>query len=418
MDHDEKPLWEMMKWSRGDREGRFLLRNESSFSYFNNGQKKNASPKKTKNSPKNQKERRKLKPRNRGDGSRVDNSSKLEEASVYNNDKFADTLYENYPSSKFTRSITNPEIVKNLWNSTKDKRLRGSYQEIDELGSEESTVTIITESLTPEFPSKTILATNNDTAAQIVRSAVEKFKIDADPTDFCLVEVTTLSNRREGKTENVKRILSDEECPVKIHTRWMLGEPSTVSHNTQQFQLRRRVSFNDHLKSPKPVTTVDTRYHEHSQPCLIDLCQTPPSTPSHFQKKHTISSFPVDIGSLSFLLNPNSNICLSSPTIAPKHCCISLTYRGTYAIEPLDPKALVYVNDKIVQKTTPLQLDSIIKLGEHNIFKFTISNQSNHCRSNSALTNHTGTDKVRDRLDKTYSIDSLTPIYNEKVTDK
>ena len=413
MDSTEKPLLEMMKWSHGDREGRFLLRNESSFSFFNHGQKKKLSPKKVKKSPKSPRERRKPKPRNRGDF-----NGKLEEGGVYNEDKFADVLYENYPSSKFTRSITNPEIVKNLWNSTKDKRLRGSYQAIDELGSEESSVSIVTGSLIPEFPNRTIFATNNDTAALIVRNSIEKFQIDVDPEDFCLVEVTnncpTGMNRREDKMEKIERILSDEECPVKLHTRWILGD--TVSHSTQQFQLRRRASF---IKSPQPET-MDGRYREPSQLYLIDLSQTPPSTPSHMPKRYAIASFPVEIGSRAFLLNPDSSICLSSPSIAPKHCSISLTYRGTYVIEPFDVGALVYVNDQIVKKPSSLQLESIIKLGEHNVFKFTNSNNQS-LESQSCSNHHLVTEKVRDRLINAYSNDNnLTPTYtctNEKVID-
>ena len=412
MDSTEKPLLEMMKWSEGDREGRFLLINELSMSMFR-GNKRSVSPRKVKKAPKSPKEKRKPKTRSRGGKMEMENGR-----TIYEDDSVADTLYENYPSSKFTRSITNPEIVKNLWNSTADKRLRSSYQAIDELDSEESSVPIITESL---LPSKTILATNNDSAAQIVRTAVEKFRLDADPNDFCLVEVMLPSisgsgsgsgrHSGGGKGERVERVLSDDESPVKLHTRWMLGEPGVVNRNVLQFQLRRRTSFTDRLKSPQPVF-VETQHHE--LPCLINLSHPTSSGNHRFQKKHTISSFPVEIGSRVFLLNPESHICLLSQSIAPKHCVISHTYRGTYMIQPLDDKAMVAVNDQSVKYSTPLPLDSIIKFSEHDMFKFTVSNHSLHSRSNSALTDHV-TEKSKDRLGKAYSTDNLAPTANEKV---
>ena len=390
MDSSEKPLVEMMKWSEGDRDGRFLLRNESQF----RGHKKGSSPKKTKKVPKTPKEQRKPKHRS----SRANTDDQLNPIRPNEGGKVAKTLYENYPSSKFTRSITNPEIVKNLWTSAVDKRLRSSYQAIDELGSEENSLRIMTDSL---LPTKTILATDNETVSQILRGIVEKFRLDTDPSDLCIVEVTLPpvgGNGMGGKYREVtERVLGDHECPVKLHTRCMLGSPGVVNRDILNFQLRRRASF-----MPCP-----SHLQEPCLPCLVDISHTP----THHHKKYPITSFPVEIGSQSFLLNPHSHICLSSPSIAPKHCMIEQTYRGTYTIQLLNDTALVMINEQTVANTTPLPVDSVIKLSEDDVFKFSVPNQSLHSRSNSAITSQM--EKTKEQIGKAYSTDNLASTNDE-----
>lgn len=391
MDLSEKPLVEMMKWSEGDRDGRFLLRNESQF----RGHKKGSSPKKTKKVPKEQR-----KTKNRSSRTNMERFEEQSNGTRPNEGgKVAKTLYENYPSSKFTRSITNPEIVKNLWTSSVDKRLRSSYQAIDELGSEENSVPIMTDSL---LPTKTILATNNDTVSQILRGVVEKFRLDTDPSDLCLVEVTLPpvgGNGMGGKYREVtERVLGDHECPVKLHTRWMLGRSGVVNRDILNFQLRRRTSF---VPSPSHL-------QEPHLPCLVDISHTP----THHHKKYPITSFPVEIGSQSFLLNPQSQICLSSPSIAPKHCTIQQTYRGTYTVQLLNDTALVMINDQTVANTMPLPVDSVIKLSEEDVFRFNVPNQS--LRSNSAVTDHM--EKTKEQMGKAYSTDNLASTNNEVYT--
>ena len=165
---DEKPLLTMLKWTTKDIDGRFVLRNElkmqfSLHSKLVQGKKGTQQTKRKKKSPKVERKKNKSMNRTYTDVADVD----------INKGEIAKFLYSDYPSSHFTRSITNPDM--NLINRT--------YETV-------SDCPVSIESTMPGMPIKSILAAESDTAAQIVASAVEKFCINYDPDDYCLVQVT------------------------------------------------------------------------------------------------------------------------------------------------------------------------------------------------------------------------------------
>ena len=188
MDSSEKPLLTMLRWSAKDIDGRFLLRNEmkipSPFSLHSKPvSKKSPQTKKKKKSPKNERKKKPVITRTHTD------SDDIESENIKGS--IARSLYEHYPSSRFTRSITNPDMIKTHWANSGCKILKGPIGTIGEhdqmTTTSENTVPI---SMLPDMPSKSLLATQNDTAAQLVRSAVDKFGLSLDPEDFCLVQVT------------------------------------------------------------------------------------------------------------------------------------------------------------------------------------------------------------------------------------
>lgn len=419
MELQERPLIEMIKWSKGGREGRFLLRNELSFAMFQGQQhkKSNASPsKRAKKATKNTtKEKRKNKrTRDRSSSNKTDDP--LVDAATGETGRFVDTLYDNYPSSKFTRSITNPEIVRNAWSSKADKRMRSSYQAVDEIGTEEggsgSSVTVLGGTV---MPSKNIVTGNTDTASMIVHSAVERFQLGVSPSEICVVESTLppVGGQVNGGPRHetaFERVLEDNECPVKIYTRWMLGEPGVVNRDILQFQLRHRASCMSKAPPVAAATGGESRYHDVApRPYLVKL-----STDPNQQKVYQINSFPVEIGSKLFHLNPDSHVCLPSPQIAPQHCILAQTYKGTYTIEPLSNTALVIVNEHIVNNVRPLPLGAVIKLSEQDILQFIVPEPPPAHQTN-ALSSSIH-DKVKERVAaQNIAVDNLTPTSNDKV---
>ena len=418
MDSNDKPLLAMLKWSKGDREGRFLLRNEfKSISFPHSKENRTSAAKKEKRSPKQRK-----KAKNKKYGAKDDILKEGRDDYIFESkdidgtterETIAESLYQVYPPSRFTRSITNPDIVRKLWNSTSDKKLRSSFQAIDEELTANDSVPILTDSLLPEMPVKTILATKDDTALQIVRNTVEKFGL-VDPDDFCLVEVTLpsvdVSNPHvSGRVELHERVLQDDECPVLLHTRWSLGESGYLNHNPIQFQLRRRNSFRNGLKIPN-TDMLPSHSSKHVTPALVQLSHSTNETHGH--KRYTISSFPIEIGSYVSLLDSKSFIFLTSPGICPRHCIISTTPMNTYTISPLDRKAVVFVNNQRIYQTAHLPVNSLIHLGDREVFSFVVSNSPVHFRSSSALTGEHEIENGSKLLGKAYSTDNLAPPSN------
>lgn len=103
--------------------------------------------------------------------------------------KVAEHLYKEVPDSNFTRSISNPEIV---MARRRQQKLENKLKQIKNRDGG-GTLKVYGETLKPDIPYKTLLLSNQDTAAFAVKETLEKYGLSAeDPDNYCLVQVTNV----------------------------------------------------------------------------------------------------------------------------------------------------------------------------------------------------------------------------------
>jgi len=138
LDANERPLWIQLDWGKDGREGRFLLK-------------------------------------------------QLKEAAKENNKgNVAEHLYKEVPDSNFTRSISNPEIV---MARRRQQKLENKLKQIKNRDGG-GTLKVYGETLKPDIPYKTLLMSNQDTAAFAVKETLEKYGLpNEEPENYCLVQV-------------------------------------------------------------------------------------------------------------------------------------------------------------------------------------------------------------------------------------
>ena len=405
---DEHPLLVQLGWVRGEREGRFLLRREVSeiglkgLSKSERRAQKDQS-KKDKRALKKKKSKRSL--------LEIESVSEEERGSI------ARSLYHDMPESRFTRSIS----LKNRRNQMpRIEKRRSSFQYEAEF--DDGTVQVGADFIIPDIPSKSLLISGDDTVAQVVKSAVEKYGIWEDPREFCLVQVNVLAPYDgQMQPECTERILGDNECPLQLHGDW-----ASSAGNTQvQFQLRRRASFirrgggrhrNSH--SPRSRSPED----DPALPALVELfqgvLQQQQGSPPHSPRRFLLSPDSTEIGSNAALLDSKSCLCLSGAGIKPRHCVISCT-QGIFTISPLDKLAITYVNNKPVKEPTFLPHYAMVTLGEKEAFRFFApeeaksSSTSMHTlptsvgRAGSAARREIQTRTRPENLSKAYSVEDI-----------
>ena len=358
---DEYPLLVQLGWVRGEREGRFLLRREVSdiglkgLSKADRRAQKEQS-KKDKRVYKKKKSKRSV--------LESENVSEEERGSI------ARSLYQDMPESRFTRSIS----LKNKRNMVpRVERRRSSFQQYD-AEFDDGTVQVGADFIIPDVPSKSLLISADDTVAQVVKSAVEKYGLWDDPRDFCLVQVNVLAPYDgQMQAEYTERILGDNECPLQIHGEW-----ASSTGNTQvQFQLRRRASFirrggarRQDSHSPRSRSPEED---DPTLPALVELfqggMQSPPGGQQQNPRRFLLAPDSTEIGSNAALLDSKSCLCLSGTGIRPRHCVISCT-QGIFTISPLDKQAVTYVNNKPVKEPTFLPHYAMVTLGDKEAFRF------------------------------------------------
>ncbi len=98
----------------------------------------------------------------------------------------AEHLYKEVPDSNFTRSISNPEIV---MARRRQQKLENKLKQI-KTREGGGTLKIYGETLKPDIPYKTLLMSNEDTAAFAVKETLEKYGLpNEEPDNYCLVQV-------------------------------------------------------------------------------------------------------------------------------------------------------------------------------------------------------------------------------------
>lgn len=347
-----------LRWSRNDRDGRFLLRSEAAALA--------SSTKAEKKSQNKRHLRRGKKSKKREKEQNIIVGGNDEEDGGNETGHIARSLYNIMPESRFTRSISIKNRRNLLVRNSPDKILRS-------MSSEESSANelkVYADLILPDVPSKSLLVSSKDTAAQVVKSALEKYGIHEDHTQFCIVQVSVpLSfNRGSEPLLNVdynEHILGDNEYPYQLHSDWT-GGGGVNSSTKVQLQLRRRSSFlhsfqdsNSRSRSPEDDPSI---------PVLVEIfqgAQSPPQSPRRFE----LSLESTEIGSNVALLDPKSYICLTSGGIKPRHCVIS-SERGFFTISPLDKTSLICVNGKFIKEPAFLLHNAEIKLGEREMFRF------------------------------------------------
>ena len=98
-------------------------------------------------------------------------------------------MYKEVPDSNFTRSISNPEIV---MARRRQQKLENKLKQIKTIEGG-GTLKVYGETLKPDVPYKTLLLSNNDNAAFVVKETLDKYGLGSEDTDnYCLVQVNIL----------------------------------------------------------------------------------------------------------------------------------------------------------------------------------------------------------------------------------
>jgi afadin len=179
LDPNERPLWVQLEWGKDGREGRFLLKNEYAKTVqFNENEHsllrdKKRMSKREKKKALQQKQKEASKENAAGSGQKGQSN-------------VADQLYKEVPDSNFTRSISNPEIV---MARRRQQKLENKLKQIKNRDGG-GTLKVYGETLKPDIPYKTLLMSNQDTAAFAVKETLEKYGLtNEDPENYCLVQV-------------------------------------------------------------------------------------------------------------------------------------------------------------------------------------------------------------------------------------
>jgi afadin len=183
LERNERPLWIQLEWGKEGREGRFLLKNENVKTFYidaatcNEGllRDKKRLSKRDKKKLQQQIQKQQSKEQVAGTGTNKENKSNV-----------ADNLYKEVPDSNFTRSISNPEIV---MARRRQQKLENKLKQIKNRDGG-GTLKVYGETLKPDIPYKTLLMSNQDTAAFAVKETLEKYGLTTeDPDNYCLVQV-------------------------------------------------------------------------------------------------------------------------------------------------------------------------------------------------------------------------------------
>ena len=131
-----------------------------------------------------------------------------------NKSNVAEDLYKEVPDSNFTRSISNPEIV------MARRRQQKLEQKLKQIKNRDGggTLKVFGDTLKPDIPYKTLLMSNQDTAAFAVKETLEKYGLTTeDPDNYCLVQVISPSREERDHGAHTKEfILDDNACPLAI----------------------------------------------------------------------------------------------------------------------------------------------------------------------------------------------------------
>lgn len=373
----EYPLKVQLEWQKDDREGRFLLKSSKdkvahSSLFAAGGGTTNT----------NQNFKRRLSKREKKE---LKKKQQEEAKKIKSNDDtaIAQNLYDELPETSFTRSISNPEAVMRRRRQQKlEKRLK-EFQEKE--GSDSGgTLKIFAETLKPEIPYKTLLVGMRDSAAIVVKEALDKYQMKKEePEDYCLVMVNVPEGGQTGTgVLGKERVVHDDDCPLAIATTWPSNRGTIVFHlrrraNLPRYRKEKRTRSKSPARVPLEQPGDKTTAERLAQPSPVPQNLLPylaELSPDGYELDHQPQIFRLqmnltEIGSEKSPSPKANHILLRGPNILHRHCVIT-NNDGRISITPSSSDAEIYINNKRIREMTELRHRNVIRLGKLLLFRF------------------------------------------------
>lgn len=312
----------------------------------------------------------------------------------------ADHVYRELPESSFTRTISNPEAV---MRRRRQQKLEKRMKEFNTKGGPQTggILKIFAESLKPEIPYKTILASVKDNADIITKSALEKFLLGKEDPDYYCIVMAIIPHGGDASLDNAKeRIIRSSDCPLAIQNSWPKNKGLITFHLRRRAQGTfepkpekappkdksvRPPQLPEKPKQPPPNVeerrapnishadvqmrnSLDDDFDRDVMPYFLEL--TPEGKEINYKPKiYYIKPQETIIGSSR---NPTPGVQylqLFSPKILASHCSI-VNADGTVSIVPHGPEADVRVGGEPVYDNTLLQTGDVVQFGGLHTFRF------------------------------------------------
>lgn len=359
-----------LSWHRDDREGRFLLKSASAKvanKFFDLGKTETQFKRRL-----SRREKKELKKQRKQGAVKDENEKPKGETAI------SQLLYDEKPESSLTRSISNPEAVMKRRREQKIQQRLAKYQAGD--GQQRGgTLKIFAESLKPEIPYKTILASINQTSDTIVKDALEKFQLENEnPAEYCLVMTKIPPGENPGPGR--ESVVKDQDCPLAIQSSW------PASRGFLTFHLRKRMTVPGHKKNmPKQKSAAELQADKRAAERLahqneVDDEEKPKEwpylvevLPEEAQGNYDARVFDIQpnrtiVGSSSTPLS-EQYILLYAPRVHPEHCIIDNS-DGVVTLTPANADAEVVVDDVPIHQTVFLEHGAFVIIAHSFMFQF------------------------------------------------
>eukprot|EP00111_Clytia_hemisphaerica_P006331 TCONS_00018348-protein len=396
----QRPLLVQLHWHNDDREGRFVLKNAEvkiqPVKFFEINQDEGQLKRRL-----SRREKKDLKKKRK---------EELARQNKKNQDKLlADKVYRELPESSLTRTISNPEAV---MRRRRQQKLEKRMKEFQNKGGPQTggILKIFAESLKPEIPYKTILASVKDNADVITKAALEKFLLpDENPIYFCIV-MAIIAPGEANNPGNVKeRIIRSSDCPLAIQNSWPRSKgvitfhlrrkddapenTSKIPKDDKKAKGRNQSSSQPPSQQPKPPPAtrgppppLEQKLDYDIMPYFLEL--TPEGKEISYKPKlYYIRAHETVIGSSR---NPSPGVQylqLFSPKILASHCSI-VNEDGCVSIIPHGPDADVRVSGKRIFDTTILSNGNVVQFGGLHTFRFCNPLDPAHSEKSSIASEH------------------------------
>ncbi len=267
------------------------------------------------------------------------------------------------------------------------------------------------ETLKPDIPYKTLLMSNQDTAAFAVKETLEKYGLPTeDPINYCLVQVISPTREdRDLRGAHTKEfILEDEACPLAI----LMQHPP--AHGSIIFQIRkcpqelierRKNKKNLTLKQNQPQASKkanqDIQYHQQPQQLASQQQQQPQiNAPTRQPNDQSIHKYPflVEVktdqneGMSPKVYFIRTDVCeignnkpdkvaktqvdhvinIGAQGVQPKHCLIRTN--NSNSARSIIPFHETYVNGQLIREETILHSNFVIGIGRYALFRYIDTN--------------------------------------------